>query len=337
MKRFLSTTVYKDILNTVSDCIFIIDLKTQKVIFANGAANEFSEQILGKKITGRSTVKNLFSEYCVFHEEDRYSIDELLNKDSFGKFDTATRFLARSQTNHPKIRLRYQLFHEDETDKNSEYVYGVLSIRRIHRTELLRKNTQLFIKTIGHELKQPLGLIKAYTYYLERHFSKNASSADKYPKSINNQINIVVQMLNDIIDNSKISLQSLKIQPQETEVEEFVRSLVEDLQSADHHRQFHFSSQGKVQCALDRARMSQVITNLILNSMKYSEESAPITVTLSASRKWVTLSIQDEGVGIDPEEIPYIFEPYFRSAKNEKEGTRFGTWFGARERNCGTA
>ncbi len=197
-------------------------------------------------------------------------------------------------------------------------------MRRVHRTELIRKNTQLFIKTIGHELKQPLGLIKAYTYYLERHFSKNTSSASKYPKSINNQINIVVQMLNDVIDNSKISLQSLQIQPEEVEFTHIVRDLVEDMKTADHRRDFQFISRGSVRAYIDRARISQVITNLLLNAMKYSKECSPITVKLSSSRKWITLSIQDAGVGIDPEELPFIFEPYFRSQKVKKKARGLG-------------
>lgn len=178
-----------------------------------------------------------------------------------------------------------------------------------------------FIHGIGHELKQPLSLIKAYTYYLSKYLPVNDKEARKYPEKIDRQVDILVQMLNDVAESTRLSTQSMKIKKQKMNLVTFLKKIIADLKTAHPDRSITFTNNlPKIIIIGDKIRLRQAMMNLIVNAINYSEPSDPIEVKLKSNDKSITIKVKDQGIGMSSQEIRHVFEPYFRTADSKKRG-----------------
>ncbi len=186
-----------------------------------------------------------------------------------------------------------------------------------------KKRTLRFIHSIGHELKQPLSLIKAYTYYLSKYLPPGNDQAHQYPDKINRQVDLLTTMLNDIVETSRLSTLEMKLSKQKIELGKFIQNQIADLKSAYPNRSIQLETNHSPTCILgDRMRLRQAIMNLLVNAINYSEESEPIFVTIKPNTKTILLSITDRGIGIPPSQIKHIFEPYYRTTGSKKRGVK---------------
>jgi signal transduction histidine kinase len=197
-----------------------------------------------------------------------------------------------------------------------------------------RKNLQkTFIRIVGHELKQPLGLIKAHTYYLKRLFNNQKLSPEiDYIKKIENQVDIIAQIFNDIADATRFSLQTFSISTESTDIMQQLVKSVEALRLIYPNREINLPdiNQVKVNCLIDPIRTQQVFTNVITNAIKYSPENSPVDISVKLWQKKFEIKITDYGHGIEKNELKKIFEPYFRSQatkKNHAKGLGLGLSF----------
>ncbi len=174
---------------------------------------------------------------------------------------------------------------------------------------------KMFIKMVSHELKQPLGLIKAYTYYLNKYFKKNVSSVGDNIGKINTQIKMIAQMLNDVSDATRYSLKSFAINKKLTDIKRLTAAVANELKTSFPNRQLVYQDKvkdKKLLLSVDSIRIRQAITNLITNAFKYSDETDPVMLTLSKKKNMVFIEVQDFGVGIKKVDLDKIFEPYYR-------------------------
>ena len=186
-----------------------------------------------------------------------------------------------------------------------------------------KKRTLRFIHSIGHELKQPLSLIKAYTYYLGKYLPHGNDQAHQYPEKINRQVDLLTTMLNDIVETSRLSTLEMKLSKQKVELVKFVRNLIADIKSAYPNRNIKLeTNQSPVYVMGDRMRLRQAVMNLMINAVNYSEETEPILVTIKPNTKTILLSVIDQGIGIPPAQQKHIFEPYYRTTGSKKRGVK---------------
>ena len=179
---------------------------------------------------------------------------------------------------------------------------------------------KMFIKMVSHELKQPLGLIKAYTYYLNKYFKKNVSSVGDNIGKINTQIKMIAQMLNDVSDATRYSLKSFTINKKLTDIKRLTDAVANELKTSFPNRQLVYQDKikgKKLLLSLDSVRIRQAITNLITNAFKYSDEADPVMLTLSKKKDRVLIEVQDFGVGIKKADLDNIFEPYYRASSRD--------------------
>ncbi len=185
-----------------------------------------------------------------------------------------------------------------------------------------KKRTLRFIHTIGHELKQPLSLIKAYTYYLRKYLPKD-EQAQQYPIKISRQVDLLTTMLNDIVETSKLSIKEMKLSKQKIELGKFVKNQIADLRSAYPTRNIQLVIKHHPNYILgDKMRLRQVIMNLLTNALSYSKAEDSILISIKPSRKTIQLSITDHGVGIHQSQLKHIFEPYYRTDESKKRGIK---------------
>lgn len=202
----------------------------------------------------------------------------------------------------------------------------ILKNKSIHKVLLILENVtdefrkqdieNLFIKTLGHELRQPLALVVAYSYYLKKFLQRNQPEATKYLKKIEAKIQQISQMLDDITDVSRLSFSNFKIYKVEISLKKHVRQILTELRTMNPTRQVNFEDRipdEEVKILADRVRLRQIIMNLMNNALKYSPEEAPVTLLLEREKDAVRILIQDHGMGISEEEQSEIFKPFYRS------------------------
>lgn len=171
-----------------------------------------------------------------------------------------------------------------------------------------------FLATMSHELRTPLNAIIGFSQLLLRRSkgTLTTSQMDMVERILNNGKNLL-ELLNDILDLSKIEAGRLELKPEPFNLNHIVNATVEELRSLADEK--HLSLQVKVeppdvQVVNDPSRLRQVLVNLLSNAIKFTEAGGVwVNVSLFSSDR-ITIIVRDTGIGIAQEQLKQIFEPF---------------------------
>jgi signal transduction histidine kinase len=223
------------------------------------------------------------------------------------------------------VEITYAPLFSDEGELLN-IIASVRDITRFREAEELKTN---FISVISHELKTPIALIKGYANTLRRDDVEwDKAMVTESLQVIEEEADHLTAMVEDLLDATK--LQSGGITLHKTEVD--LAALINDLSKkfalqSDKHRIFTNLSEDFPDITADETRLSQLISNLLTNAIKYSEGGS-IKIDGKKIEENVQLCITDQGKGIDPMDVPHVFERFYRSngvAKTTK-GTGLGLY-----------
>lgn len=175
-----------------------------------------------------------------------------------------------------------------------------------------------FFAVASHELKTPVTSIKAYTQVLARKMQKKGDSETaEHLQRIDGQLNRLSALIGDLLDITRIDVGKLQFQETTFDSNELVTEICTELQMTTETHTIKKSLKAKTSVFADRARIGQVITNLITNAIKYSPDAKKIHVRTETTEKQTIISVQDFGVGIHQEEQQKIFDRFFRTKSVE--------------------
>jgi signal transduction histidine kinase len=187
-----------------------------------------------------------------------------------------------------------------------------------------------FINVAAHELRTPIMPILGEAQYIERQFMETRSMVtvdNEQVDSIMRNAKRLVRLASDILDVTRIEGKSLRVHRESFDLDIVIHSALEDTKNAtrvDDERstqlEFQYESKGPIFVFADKGRISQIIYNLLANSIKFTHEGY-IRVTVERKSREIIVSISDSGKGIDPEIIPRLFAKF--STKSET-GTGLG-------------
>jgi signal transduction histidine kinase len=131
----------------------------------------------------------------------------------------------------------------------------------------------------------------------------------------------------DLLDASRVDAHSIVLDLSTVRLPELVSSIVSQVEEALGRHPVTIEVRGAPPPITgDARRIEQIVTNLLENASKYSDEGAPIRVVVAASRGGAAISVRDEGPGIDPDELPRLFDRYFQTqrAREKRRGLGLG-------------
>jgi PAS domain S-box-containing protein len=171
-----------------------------------------------------------------------------------------------------------------------------------------------FVSMVCHEFRNPLNNILLSASSLD-HYSAQLTPEHRreYLNGIKTNVERMAQMIDDILVIGKIEAHKLMIQPTAIELVQFCNSLVAEMQlSANAQPLTIISRHRHLVAELDEKLLRSILSNLLSNSIRYSRPQSPIHLQLSKRSGRVIFRISDRGIGIPPEDLPHLFEPFHR-------------------------
>jgi PAS domain S-box-containing protein len=172
-----------------------------------------------------------------------------------------------------------------------------------------------FIAMLGHELRNPLAPIQNASYILKLLGSPD-SRANRAQEMIERQVVHLGRIVDDLLDVSRIARGKITLQMKQVDFVQLVRTAVEDLQDEMEAHEIWLSLHLPDENVLvegDSARLSQMVNNLLLNAIKFTDRSGRIDVEIRApisENTFVTLEVQDTGIGMTPQTLARLFSPF---------------------------
>lgn len=187
------------------------------------------------------------------------------------------------------------------------------SLRREKELNELRTRS---MGTVSHEFRTPLTIIQLSSEFLERYKERlSPKQREDHLKQISNQ----VRLLNEMVDNIVLVLQaeanSVKLNLSLVNLETLCRGIINVLESSiglGHNFTFN-CEQGLNNILADKNHLDTILTNLISNAIKYSPDSKEIHLNLFMKNNEQILQVSDNGIGIPPDDLEQLFQPYHRA------------------------
>lgn len=200
-----------------------------------------------------------------------------------------------------------------------ELMRDELKARQI-REEALKKSQQELISCISHDLKTPISTIKAYSEGLRDHIAKSPEQHMEFTKIIINKTELLISMINELLEYSNAQLNKLDIIKEEIYFLDFFNPLMIELNVFVRQNGLSFSYEQKLEnmlVVIDPKRITEVMYNLVENSIKYiGNKQGKITIEAERQDKFVLIKVKDNGIGISPDDIPYVFDKFYRAEKS---------------------
>jgi len=186
-----------------------------------------------------------------------------------------------------------------------------------------------FLSMASHELKTPLTSMKIFLGLLVREIEKQDDSehAQYFMSRIQDQTNQLIELTNDLLDVSRIETGKLRLNSEEFALEDLVHETVEAIETSTRTHKILVNAKDTFLAKADRYRIFQVLINLLTNAIKYSPPGKDIIVTLQKDKNFLTVSVQDFGIGIDKVQQNKVFEKLYQVG-DSKEKTYPGLGLG---------
>ena len=200
-------------------------------------------------------------------------------------------------------------------------------ITQRHEIERLKDDMLLIA---SHDLRLPLTVIKAQAQLLSLNISRNRStpvSVETTLAAIVGQTDRLTGLLDLLLDLSQIEAGQLQIRRAPMDLRALISTLVDVVQSTTDQHQVELRAPRPVPGEWDERRLQQVVSNLLTNAVKYSPHGGKITVSISATKRVVTVRTRDQGLGLTAEEVLHVFERFYRAQGiRQLEGTGLGLY-----------
>jgi len=195
-------------------------------------------------------------------------------------------------------------------------IFGLTLTIRIVTHELeLGKMKSDFVSTISHEFKSPLTSIRQLAEMLQTGRVPSEERRQRYYNVLLEQSERLSLLIDNILDFARMEEGKKEFEFEMVDMGPLLQELISTIQQQVRHE--GFTVQAEIDTPLpsiqvDRAAMTQAITNLIDNAIKYSAGAKKIHVRGFARNQYLVIAVQDFGIGIEPEEIDKVFERFFR-------------------------
>lgn len=182
-------------------------------------------------------------------------------------------------------------------------------------------NRQELLANIAHELKTPLAVLQGH---LESMLDGVEEPAPDKLFSMQEEVMRLTRLVGDLRDLSLAQVHRLELHLQPVDLDEKVERAADMLEPLLEEKKLRFVKElapGLPERQLDPDRLNQILYNLITNAIRYTHPGTPILLKTEPAGDRVRLTIADEGPGIAPEDLPHVFEQFYRGDKSRNRAS----------------
>ena len=211
------------------------------------------------------------------------------------------------------LRVRFALVRRE-----SGFISGLVAV--LHDTteqEKEERERRLFVSNVSHELRTPLTSVKSYLEALDEGALSEPVAPDFIKVSLD-ETNRMMRMVTDLLHLSRIDNATSHLDVELINFTAFITFILnrfDQIRGQDEEKKYELVRDypiTSVWIEIDTDKMTQVIDNIINNAIKYSPDGGKITVTMKTTDDQMILSISDQGLGIPKQDLPRIFDRFYR-------------------------
>lgn len=192
----------------------------------------------------------------------------------------------------------------------------VWSLRDVTQQKLAEQTRDRFIDTATHEIRTPLANIKAYAETLATSEFIDVELQKEFCNIINSEVTRLARFIDDLLSISSMEVGALTIDRQKVETERLFAEVLTKVEPQMQKKSIEFdvSLAPKLpELNLDKDKIIAVAVNILGNAAKYTPEGGRVSLKVKADDGQLRIAVQDTGVGIAAEELPKVFDKFFRS------------------------
>ena len=211
------------------------------------------------------------------------------------------------------LRVRFALVRRE-----SGFISGLVAV--LHDTteqEKEERERRLFVSNVSHELRTPLTSVKSYLEALDEGALYDPVAPDFIKVSLD-ETNRMMRMVTDLLHLSRIDNTTSQLDVELINFTAFITFILnrfDKMRSQDDEKKYELVRDypiNSVWIEIDTDKMTQVIDNILNNAIKYSPDGGKITVSMKTTEDQMILSIKDQGLGIPKQDLPKIFDRFYR-------------------------
>lgn len=240
--------------------------------------------------------------------EDEYELRDLITQVPELMIDSQD-----ANSEYLSLRVRFALVRRE-----SGFISGLVAV--LHDTteqEKEERERRLFVSNVSHELRTPLTSVKSYLEALDEGALTEPIAPDFIKVSLD-ETNRMMRMVTDLLHLSRIDNATSHLDVEMINFTAFITFILnrfDKMRGPDEEKKYELVRDypiTSVWIEIDTDKMTQVIDNIINNAIKYSPDGGKITVTMKTTDDQMILSISDQGLGIPKQDLPRIFDRFYR-------------------------
>ncbi len=240
--------------------------------------------------------------------EDEYELRDLITQIPELMIDSQN-----ANGEYLSLRVRFALIRRE-----SGFISGLVAV--LHDTteqEKEERERRLFVSNVSHELRTPLTSVKSYLEALDEGALYDPVAPDFIKVSLD-ETNRMMRMVTDLLHLSRIDNATSQLDVELINFTAFITFILnrfDKMRSQDDEKKYELVRDypiNSVWIEIDTDKMTQVIDNILNNAIKYSPDGGKITVSMKTTDDQMILSIKDQGLGIPKQDLPKIFDRFYR-------------------------
>jgi two-component system phosphate regulon sensor histidine kinase PhoR len=206
----------------------------------------------------------------------------------------------------------------------------VWTLRDVTQQRLAEQSRDQFIDTATHELRTPLSNIKAYAEMLATADEIDVEQQKEFCNIINAEVTRLARFVDDLLSISSMEVGTLTVDLHAVDLQRLLDEVAAKMRPLFEQKQLAFAVTlpPKLQEAkLDKDKIAAVLVNLLGNAAKYTPAGGRVAMRVAVEEQTLRIAIEDSGVGVEADELPRLFEKFFRS-KDPRVQAETGTGLG---------
>jgi two-component system sensor histidine kinase ResE len=214
---------------------------------------------------------------------------------------------------------------------SNQFIRGAVAvIRNMTEERKLDKLRKDFIANVSHELRTPISMLQGYSEAIVDDVAETEEEKKEMAKVIYDESLRMGRLVNELLDLARMEAGHIQLTIEEVNLPAFINRIVRKFQGIAKDHEIFLSaniSENETSFSFDPDRIEQVLTNLIDNAIRHTPKGGYVTLNIILEEKGLHMEVTDSGSGIPEEDLPFVFERFYKADKARTRG-RAGTGLG---------